>query len=141
ERGGGKRMMTVERVHYLLVRQIIETGHAPDLSEAARLIGCSEEEAAEWMTRLMEIRGVTLEPDSTRIWSLHPFALVPTSFWVSAGGRGWWANCAWCSVGIGAALGEDVRISTFDGGEGEPLTFEIKGGAPSREDLWMNFPY
>ncbi len=134
-------MMTVERVHYLLMRHIIETGHAPDLSEAARLIGGSEEEAAEWLKRLMEIRGLTLEPDSTRIWSLHPFALVPASFWVSAGERGWWANCAWCSVGIGAAIGEDVRISTFDGGEGEPLTFEIKGGVSSRDDLWMNFPY
>lgn len=132
---------TLEHAHYELTRHIIETGHAPDLSKAAARIGCSEDQAADLLQRLMAIRGITLEPDSTRIWSLHPFALTPTSFWVSAGERGWWANCAWCSVGIGAALGEDVTIRTFDGGEGEALVLEIRDGKATRNDVVMNFPY
>jgi len=123
--------MSPERLHYVLTRQIIEIGYV-------RPVEVGEEDT---LRRLAEMHGVILEPDSLRVWSLHPFALLPTSFWVSSGERGWWANCAWCSLGIAAAVGEDVAISTFDGGEGEPLRFEVRGGAASREDLVMHFPY
>ena len=58
------------------------------------------------------MRGVILEPNSTRIWSLHPFAMMPTAHWVSSAGRGWWANCAWCCLAIGAALQQRVTITT-----------------------------
>jgi hypothetical protein len=48
----------------------------------------------------------------------------PTSFWVSADdGRGWWANCAWCALGVAAALRRDVTVSARDGAEGDPLVF------------------
>jgi hypothetical protein len=55
------------------------------------------------------MRGVILEPGLQRIWSLHPFAMTPTAFWVSADDRGWWANCAWCSLGIGAAIHKETE--------------------------------
>ncbi len=44
--------------------------------------------------------------------------MLPTRHWVSTPQRGWWANCAWCSLAIAAALRTDVQISTGDGGEG-----------------------
>src|SRR5262249_36611860 len=85
---------------------------------------------------------VILEPDSTRVWSLHPFALTPTSFWVTTDdGRGWWANCAWCSLGIAAALKCAVTVSAWDGGEGDPLAVRIDAGRPDRTALGVHFPY
>jgi len=134
--------ITPERVHYLLTAYVIERGHAPDVEILARLAGCSTEEAADGLARLRDIHGVILEPDSTRVWSLHPFALTPTGFWVSADdGRGWWANCAWCSLGIAAALGRDVTVSARDGGEGGPLGFRGEAGRPTRADLVVHFPH
>ena len=57
------------------------------------------------------MHGVILVPNSLEVWSLHPFALMPTRFWVTAKQGGWWANCAWCSLVIGAVLRTDTKIS------------------------------
>ncbi len=130
-----------EKLHYLLMRHVIETGHAPTLQKLADLAGVSEEKTAGLLKTLEQMHGVILVPDSVRVWSLHPFALNPTTFWVSTPTGGWWANCAWCSMGIWAALKQDVRISTTDGGEGSHLEFSIERGQTSRPGLLMHFPY
>lgn len=130
-----------ERLHYLLVRDIIDTGHAPTLQRLAKLAELTEERTEAALRTLEQIHGVVLVPNSLRIWSLHPFALNPTIFWVSSATGGWWANCAWCSLGIGAALKQDVTISTSDGGEGNSLEFTVERGQSRRTDLLMNFPY
>jgi hypothetical protein len=130
-----------EKLHYLLMQHVIDTGHAPTLQKSADLAGLTEEKAGEALRALENIHGVILIPNSLRVWSLHPFALNPTTFWVSTARGGWWANCAWCSLGIWAALKQDVDISTSDGGEGGSLEFTIGRGQPSRTDLLMHFPY
>ena len=133
--------MKPERLHYLLTRYVIAHGHAPDSAQLSELCGCTQRKAEDLLRRMAEMRGVILEPGSVRIWSLHPFALMPTAFWVSAGGRGWGANCAWCSLGIGAALGADIAVSTRDGAEGDPLVFDVRSGESTRQELLMHFPY
>jgi hypothetical protein len=131
-----------ERIHYLLTAHVIERGHAPDVTTLARLAGCSVAEAVQALARLSEMHGVILEPGSDRVWSLHPFALTPASFWVSAdGGQGWWANCAWCALGVAAALRRDVTVAARDGAEGDPLVFRAEAGRPGRADLVVHFPY
>jgi hypothetical protein len=133
--------MKPERLHYLLTRYVIAHGHAPDSAQLSELCGCTQRKAEDLLRRMAEMRGVILEPGSVRIWSLHPFALTPTAFWVSAGGRGWWANCAWCSLGIGAALQTDIAVATRDGAEGDPLDFDVRNGEATRPELLMHFPY
>jgi hypothetical protein len=129
-----------ERLHYLLVREIIDTGHAPGSRELARAAGRSEPEVEAALDQLRQRHGVILEPRSTRVWSLHPFALNPTALWVTARERGWWANCAWCALGIGAAIGQDVKITTSDGAEGEALTVRVENGHPTPSDILVHFP-
>ena len=133
------------RLHYLMMRHVIETGHPPALDELSRLVGLSEDETSQGLRDLEAMRGVVLEPGSTRIWSLHPFATTPTAHWISTGAPtfegGWWANCAWCSLAIGAALGEEILIKTSDGGEFDRLEFTVDGPTTSRLDLLMHFPY
>jgi hypothetical protein len=130
-----------ERFHYLLMREVIETGHAPTLDRLSSLAELSEERTEAVLRTLERMHGVILVPNSTRIWSLHPFALNPTAFWVRTANGGWWANCAWCSLGIYAALKEDVNIATFEGGEGKPLDFAVEAGKASHPELLMHFPY
>src|ERR1700691_5162613 len=117
-----------ETLHYLLTRHIIDTGHAPGLQKLADLTGLTEEKTAKILRKLEAIHGVILVPNSLRIWSLHPFALNPTTLWVSAASGGWWANCAWCSLGIWAALKQNVNIAAAEGGETESLGFSIEEG-------------
>jgi len=131
---------TPERLHCLLTRHIIETGHAPALDALAALAGSSRAEVEAALRRLEAMHGLILVPGSTQVWSLHPFALMPTAFWVRSEGGGWWANCAWCSLGIAAAVGAGVTISTSAGAEGLALRFTVEGGAPSQRDLLMHFP-
>ena len=130
-----------EHLHYLMIRGIVETGHVPDLSSLAALAERSEHETECGLRQLEEMHGVILIPNSLRAWSLHPFALMPTRFWVTAGARGWWANCAWCALGIGAALGQEVTVSTSEGAEAGALEFRVHRGQASRSDLLMHFPY
>ena len=133
--------LTPERLHYLLMQQVIETGHAPQLKNLAALAGTSEQETASCLTALAAMHGVILEPSSLQIWSLHPFALMPTAFWVTAGGRGWWGNCAWCSLGIGSALGRDFSVQTLSGADGKALKFDVASGKISDAEVLMHFPY
>lgn len=133
--------LTPERLHYLLTQRVIETGYAPEVKNLATLARASEQEAASCLTALAAMHGVILEPNSLRIWSLHPFALMPTAFWVTAGGRGWWANCAWCSLGIGAALGIDFSVQTSSGAESQPLKFDVVSRRISGANVLMHFPY
>jgi Alkylmercury lyase len=93
------------------------------------------------LRQLENMHGVILVPNSVNVWSLHPFALMPTPFWVTNNKHGWWANCAWCSLGIGAVLSDHVTITTSDGAEGRELKFSIEDGRPSRSDLVLHFPY
>ena len=132
--------LTAETLHYLLTQHVIETGHAPDLQFLAELANTTNDETETCLRKLADIHGVILEPNSLRIWSLHPFAMMPTAFWVKSRDRGWWANCAWCSLGIGAAIGNDFSVVTKDGAEGEPLEFDVIAGRASREDLLIHFP-
>jgi hypothetical protein len=129
------------RLHYLLMRHVIDTGHAPTLQELAESTGLMEQKIAGVLKTLEQIHGVILIPNSLRVWSLHPFALHPTTFWVRSATAGWWANCAWCSLGIWAALKQDVNISTSEGGEARSLEFAIEGGQTRRSDLMLHFPY
>jgi hypothetical protein len=130
-----------ETLHYLMMKHVIETGHAPTISELSALADFSPSQTEDGVRELARMHGVILVPNSLEVWSLHPFALMPTRFWVTAGQGGWWANCAWCSLAIGAALRADTKICTGDGGEGDPLEFRIEQGRASRPDLLMHFPY
>jgi hypothetical protein len=134
-------MALPQTLHYLLTRHVIDHGHVPPLEELARAAALTDEDTAEGLQDLAAMRGVILEPGSMRVWSLHPFAMLPTAHWVSIGDRGWWANCAWCSLAIGAALGREVTIKTSDGGERDVLEFTTDGKKTSRPDLLMHFPY
>ncbi len=132
--------MTPEELHYLLTRHVIDNGHAPTIAEVATGACAQASEIEKALGELNAMHGVILVPGSTQIWSLHPFALMPSAFWVTAGANGWWANCAWCSLAIGAALQQDVDIHTADGAEGDPLRFSIRGGVSSRPEVLMHFP-
>ena len=65
----------------------------------------------------------------------NPFSAVPTAYRVQAGGRWWYANCAWDAFGICAALHSDGRIEASCPDCGEPVSVDVRDTRPDDESL------
>ncbi len=103
-------------------RRFVELGRAPTMAEL------DTSEAA--LRRLHEARLLVLEPDRPEIRMAIPFSAVPTPYRVEAGGRSWFANCAWDAYGILAALGADGHISSSCPDCGEPIEIDVVDRRP-----------
>lgn len=100
----------------------VRLGRAPEPEE----VGPRDDVLAGWH-RLHEEHALVLDGD--RIRMAHPFSAVRTPYRVDAGGRSWWANCAWDAFGICAALGTDGRIEYGD------IAVELRDRRPDDESL------
>ena len=60
----------------------------------------------------------------------NPFSAVPTQHRVSAGGRWWFANCAWDAFGVCAALHADGLVASTCPDCGDELTVEVRDARP-----------
>lgn len=119
------------RVKLAIYEITAETGCVPNSSEVSRKIGIDEEQVLGAFARLHAKRLLLPEPgDPTRIRMAPPFSGVPTKFPVEANGKKYYANCVWDAFGIAAALHCDAISPASDGQTGEPLTLEVKNGAP-----------
>src|ERR1700680_182916 len=68
----GANMSLPEQVHYLLIRHVVETGHAPELTTLASLAKLSPQETEHALRQLSEMHGVVLVPSWLQVWSPHP---------------------------------------------------------------------
>ncbi len=72
---------------------------------------------------------VVLDDDGSIRMAL-PFSAVPTDHVVRSGDRSWFANCAWDSLAIPAALGVDAEIHATWLDDGSPVDLRIVDGEP-----------
>jgi hypothetical protein len=71
---------------------------------------------------------------------LNPFSAVEAPHRVEAGGREWFANCAWDALGIPAALHTDGSVRSECPDCGEPLELEVRDGELVRgSELLVHF--
>jgi Alkylmercury lyase len=132
-----------EQVRGTLTRLIAELGHAPAETHLAEATGLGVDDLRVRLLRLADAHALLLHPGTTRPWAVHPFALAPGSCWVSThGGKGYWANCLYCALGIAAALRCDATVITRLGGEEETARYEVKRGemAPSDHVFHLSTP-
>ena len=97
----------------------VKLGRAPQPEE----LGARDEVLAGW-SRLHDAHALVLFPDRANLRMANPFSAVPTAHRVRAGGRWWYANCAWDAFGIAAALHAEGRIESSCPDCGEALAFE-----------------
>jgi Alkylmercury lyase len=112
----------------------VELGRAPTAGELATDTGATPDEVRQGWRRLHDAHALVLGADGD-IRMANPFSAVPTPFRVEAGGRSWFANCAWDAFGIGAALHVDSRISTTCADCGEAVDLAVRGNRPDDEEL------
>ena len=112
----------------------VDLGRAPDATAVAATRGFSETDVRECCRRLHDAHALVLD-DAGEIRMANPFAARPTPFRVEAGGRSWFANCAWDAFGIGAALKANSTIHTECPDCHEPLEIDVRDGRPDETTL------
>jgi alkylmercury lyase-like protein len=128
------------RIRNHLYASFVRDGTASSVAEAAEALDLPAAEVSDAYRRLHDAHALVLQPGGTELRMLNPFAAVETSYRVEAGGRSWFANCAWDSLGILGALQGDGRIEAACPDCGEPLELEVRGGELVRgRELLVHF--
>jgi hypothetical protein len=110
--------------------RFVELGRAPTPAE----VGDAGEVIPAWR-RLHDAHALVLEAGRDELRMANPFSAVPTRYRVEAGGRRWYANCAWDAFGICAALDVGGRIETSCPDCGEAIAVEVRDERPDDESL------
>src|SRR4051812_4661516 len=108
----------------------VERGRAPTAGEVAAAAGTAAEEGQRGWRRLHDAHALVLNGARTEIQMANPFSAVPTPHRVEAGGRWWYANCAWDAFGVCAALHVDGRIETSCPDCDEPIELGVRDACP-----------
>ena len=99
-------------VRLYIYAQMVETSAAPSVADTARALGRPDGDIEHAYRALADAHMLVLRPRSHTVWMAMPFSNMQTAFTVIAGGRAYYANCAWDAFGIPAMLGIDARIFT-----------------------------
>jgi hypothetical protein len=118
---------------------IVERTVPPTVDETATALGVSPDDVRSAYERLNGRHALFLTPGSHDVRMAHPFSGVPTAFRVEVGDRTYWANCAWDTLGIPAALHADARIAA-PARDGESIRFTIEGGQVKGWQGVVHFP-
>ena len=113
-----------------IYRHFAETGQAPTIAQVAERIGADLESVRSAYLRLREQRVLALDEDEASIRMAPPFSGVPTQHAVVVDGRQYFANCAWDSLGIPAALQRPGEVHSRCEQSGEPFHLSVGVDGP-----------
>jgi hypothetical protein len=117
--------------------RLAATGRAPSVAEVGELVG-GPAEAAHRLRRLHDAHMIVLDEDGEIRMAL-PFSARPSEHVVVSGEQRWWANCAWDSLAIPAALGCDAAVEAVWLETGEPVDIAVRGGELEGPDGFVHF--
>jgi len=104
-----------------------QTTHSPSVGETATHFGLTHEQAASAYEELHQRHAFFLKPGTHNILMANPFSGVETPFKVHANDKTYFANCAWDSLGIPAALQVDAVIEAVCAQSGEEIQLTVRG--------------
>lgn len=134
--------MDALELRFIVYRHFVETGSAPTRRGLTELAG-SVEMVDGMLRELHERHMLVLDGRPTRRGEIRmalPFAAEPTSFRVTTDQGAWWANCAWDSLAVLAALHRDGRIEATWADTGEPAELTVTHGRLDNTDGYISFP-
>ena len=115
------------------------SGLPPTVAEIARHFGTTRDAAREQLAGIKIGKTILVHPESGEIWMAGPFSAVKTDYQVVAGGRSWWANCAWDMLGIPMVLNTPVQVHTKCTDCGSPMTIDCDPSRPPAEKAVVHF--
>lgn len=134
--------MDALELRLIVYRHFVETGVAPTRAELAQTVGAAE--LVDVLLRELHDRHMLVLDDRPgrqgEIRMALPFASEPTKWMVTTSRGAWWANCAWDSLAILAALHSNGRIESTWADTGEPAHLTVAGGELGHAEGYICFP-
>lgn len=112
-------------IRAFVYQHLAETTRPPRVEETADRFALTHEEAGFAYEALHQRHAFFLQPGTHNILIANPFSGVETRFRVHANGKTYFANCAWDSFGIPAALGIDAEIEAECAQSGEAIHITV----------------
>src|SRR5512134_2825100 len=106
-------------IRAFVYRHFAETTYRPGVDETASHFALPHEQAGAAYEELHQRHALFLKPGTHEVLMANPFSGVETPFKVRANGKTYFANCAWDSLGIPAALHADSEIEASCAQSGE----------------------
>lgn len=119
-----------------IYRLFAEHARRPSLTEVAARVGADAGSVLAAYARLRAQRVLALEADGESIRMAPPFSGVPTQHVSVVGGKRYFANCAWDSLGVIAALQQPGVVHSRCEHSGEPLHLEVGLDGPE-PSTWL----
>ena len=116
-----------------------ETTRPPSVEDAAARFALSTGEAGEAFDELHQRHAFFLEPGTRNILMANPFSGIETPFRVHANGITYYANCAWDSLGIPAALHTDAEIEAACSQSGRSIRLSVSSQQVQESDALVHF--
>ena len=113
----------------------VEFGRAPTAADVADRLERDREGVVDGWRRLHDAHALVLDRDTDQIRMANPFSAVPTGYRVQAGGKSWFANCAWDAFGIFAALDVDGSFDASCPDCGDEIALQVVDRQPSDASL------
>ena len=114
-------------VRHFIYQHFAATAKPPTLEEIGAHFAMSQAEVEAALLELHAQHALFLQEGTLDIVIANPFSGVSTDFLVDVDGQTYYANCAWDSFGVIAALGAaNGRIRANCAHTGEPLSLGVK---------------
>ena len=134
--------MDALELRLIVYRHFVETGSAPSRAALALTVGAVE--LVDRLLRELHDRHMLVIDDrpgrQDEIRMALPFASEPTKWRVTTSDGAWWANCAWDSLAVLAALHRDGRIESTWMDTGEPVQLAVIDGELDDAEGSICFP-
>jgi Alkylmercury lyase len=119
-----------------IYRHFADYARAPTIGEMADATSRTSADVRDGYRRLYAKRMLVLMPDGESIRMAPPFSGIETQHQVRAGEKTYFANCAWDSFGIPAALHVEADVLSRCEQTHEPLRLHLTVDGPPSAD-WL----
>lgn len=134
--------MDALELRLVVYRHFVETGSAPSRAELVQAVGAVE--LVDGLLRELHDRHMLVLDDRPgrkgEVRMALPFASEPTKWRVATSQGAWWANCAWDSLAMLAALHSDGRIESTWMDTGERVDVTVTEGVLDHAEGYICFP-
>ncbi len=127
------------QIRHFIYQHFGETTRAPSADETAARFQLTHEQAVAAYEELHRRHTLYLRPGTHQILMANPFSGVETEFKVHANGRTYFANCAWDTLGIPAALHTEAEIAASCAQSGEQVRLYVSHGQVHGSEALVHF--
>ncbi len=135
-------MVDALELRFIVYRHFVDTGVAPTRRALSDVTG--DLDTTDRLLRELHDRHMLVLDDRPsrrgEIRMALPFAAEPTDFRVITDEGAWWANCAWDSLAVLAALHSDGRIRSSWSDAGDPVELTVTHGELDGIEGYISFP-